>query len=118
MKKILIVDDNNVNIKILKLILNEMNVELLYAKNGVEAIDICKLNPDIPLVLMDIRMPIMSGDDAAAIIKGENSTIKIFAITAGCVKNLETGNENIFDEIFQIPFNFEHIKKKTKEILF
>jgi len=118
MKKILIVDDNKINIKILNLMLNEMNVEIHYAMNGIKAIDICRLNPDISLVLMDIRMPIMSGDEAAAIIKEENSEIKIFAITAGCIAILSTDNENIFDEIFQIPFNFEYLKKMIKETVF
>ena len=57
-------------------------------------------------------------DSAAAIIKEENSEIKIFAITAGCIAILSTDNENIFDEIFQIPFNFEYLKKMIKETVF
>lgn len=75
-KKILIVDDDEKNLKLLRVILQNSGYEILEAKNGEDAVKIAKEN--IPaLILMDIRMPVMDGITATKIIKSEHATAKI-----------------------------------------
>ncbi len=73
---ILIVDDDEKNLKLLRVILQNSGYEVLEAKNGEDAVRIAKEN--IPaLILMDIRMPVMDGITATKIIKSEPTTAKI-----------------------------------------
>lgn len=58
---ILVAEDEVNNYLLIKAFLNFPNVNILYAKNGSEALRICEDNPHIDLVLMDIKMPIIDG---------------------------------------------------------
>ncbi|PKQ61751.1 hypothetical protein BZG02_15140 [Labilibaculum filiforme] len=80
-KSILIVDDERNNFSYFKASLAKTNAELLWAKNGSEAVEICQ-SIAIDLVLMDIQMPIMNGYDATREIKAFNSQIPIIGQTA------------------------------------
>lgn len=64
LSKILIVDDDESSGYLLSNILEKVGREILYAENGLEAVEICSNNPDIDLILMDIKMPIMNGYEA------------------------------------------------------
>jgi diguanylate cyclase (GGDEF)-like protein len=80
--KLLIVDDQPLNIKILHQLFNE-EYELFMATNGEQAIAICqKVQPD--LVLLDIEMPGMSGFDVCQHLKAdpETATIGVIFVTA------------------------------------
>jgi len=79
---ILIVDDVKENFVFLKGLLNHTKAQLLWAKNGQEAVNICRENKSINIILMDIRMPVLNGFEASAIIKKENPNIRIIAQTA------------------------------------
>lgn len=79
---ILIVDDERVNVIFLKAMMKEYGFNFLSAKNGKEAVELVDANPDIDLVLMDIRMPIMNGFEATKAIRKTNLTIPIVAQTA------------------------------------
>ena len=59
-----------------------MNCNILHAKNGEEAIKICKKNYNIDLILMDLKMPIMDGFEATKQIKKIRPNIPIVAQTA------------------------------------
>ncbi len=52
------------------------------AQTGVEAVDICRKNPDLDLILMDIKMPEMDGYDATKEIRTFNKNVVIIAQTA------------------------------------
>ena len=80
--KILIAEDDPVSVSLLKIILKKNTNEVLVADNGKEAVDIAKANPDIDLILMDIRMPIMDGIEATERIREFNNDVKIIAQTA------------------------------------
>jgi len=80
--KVLIAEDEETNAIYLKTILRLTNYELLFAKNGKEAIDIFNNNRDIKLILMDIRMPEMDGFLATKFIKNIDPSVKIIAQTA------------------------------------
>ena len=79
--------------------LKKFSKEIFKAKNGLEAIDICRQHPDIDLVLMDIRMPKMDGYQATKEIRKFNKNVIIFAQTAFALtgdkdKALEAGCNN------------------------
>lgn len=80
--KILIAEDEDSNFIYLKEILNTKFEIILRAHDGLEAINLFKSNPDVAMILMDIKMPVMNGIDAAKEIKLINPGIPIIAQTA------------------------------------
>ncbi len=81
-KTILIAEDEIHNFEVLKAFLRKTKVNILWAKNGQEAIDLVKQkNGAISLVLMDIKMPVLRGDEATKEIKLHYS-VPIVAQTA------------------------------------
>ncbi len=80
---ILIAEDNPVNLKVLSKVLQKLDYEFITTNNGQEAVDILKARRgEISLVLMDCRMPIMSGLDATRKIRANKDSIPIIALTA------------------------------------
>ncbi|HEX2934984.1 MAG TPA: ATP-binding protein [Bacteroidales bacterium] len=81
-RTILIAEDEDYNYQLIAEILSGKNITLLYARNGFEAVEICKRSARIDLVLMDIKMPEMDGQTAMRIIKGLRPNLPIIAQTA------------------------------------
>ena len=67
---------------LLSIIIKTLYRELLIVRTGVEAVETCRDNPDIDLVLMDIRMPDMDGYTATRQIRQFNPEVVIIAQTA------------------------------------
>lgn len=87
-KKILIAEDEDSNYRYLEMVLNKTKSIVLWAKDGVEAIEQCKTHePDI--ILMDIKMPNMDGLEATREIKKIYPEIPIIAQTAFAMENDE-----------------------------
>ncbi|MBT3206820.1 MAG: response regulator [Bacteroidetes bacterium] len=80
--KILIVEDEKSSELHLSLITKKISREILTAKNGIEAVEICRTNPDIDLILMDIKMALMNGHAATRTIREFNKEVIIIAQTA------------------------------------
>ena len=80
--KILIVEDEIYSQVLLSKYLNDISKEISIAKDGFEAIEICRKHPDIDLILMDILMPNMNGYEATKEIRKFNSDVIIIAQTA------------------------------------
>lgn len=80
-KKILIVDDQRNNFAYFKTALEHTRAEIFWAKNGVEAVSLCK-SVNVDVVLMDIQMPVMNGYEATKKIKHQNAAIPIIGQTA------------------------------------
>jgi CheY-like chemotaxis protein len=88
--KVLIVEDNPMNMRLIEMILRSDNYLLLKAVDGEEALAIASLDhPD--LVLMDIRLPKLSGLEVARRLRGNSqfSHTPIIAITAHAMKGDE-----------------------------
>ena len=81
-KIILIAEDDNINFLLLKKIIESKNHTVLRAINGQEAVNICAENPDISLVFMDIKMPVLNGFEAFAQIKVFKPELPVIAQTA------------------------------------
>ncbi len=80
--KVLIVEDDEISVMLLMLMLKPFSRKTLITDTGVEAIEICRSNPDIDLVLMDIKMPVMDGYEATRQIRKFNKEVVIIAQTA------------------------------------
>ena len=81
-KRILIAEDEESNFLFLKASMRKVDAEIIWAKNGQEAIDICIENPKIDLIFMDINMPIMDGIEACTKILKIIPNVPIVAQTA------------------------------------
>lgn len=81
-KCILIAEDQDTNYKLLQVLLRKHKPKLLWAKNGIEAVELCKNNDNIDLILMDIRMPNMNGLEATKEIRKFRPDVPIIAQTA------------------------------------
>ncbi len=79
--KILVVDDEEMSIKLIEMQLMKDNHQILTSTDGREAVDIIK-NEQPDLVISDIMMPFMSGLELLEIIKVENKKIPVILISA------------------------------------
>ncbi len=79
---ILIAEDEEINYLFMDEILSSMNLKTIHAKDGREAVELCKQNENIELVFMDIKMPVMNGFDATKHIKVYRPELPVIAQTA------------------------------------
>jgi len=85
---VLIVEDEEINLLYLEELLERMefDIKTIHAKTGKEAIEICKQNKGISIVLMDLKLPVMNGYEATKQIKGIYPELPIIAQTAYSTK--------------------------------
>jgi two-component system, sensor histidine kinase and response regulator len=99
--KILVVDDNPVNIQVIGNLLRKSEYIIGYATNGRQAVDLLQSDDDYDLVLLDVDMPVMDGYEACRIIRtiDKLKEIPIIFLTAyreteNVVKGLEYGAQD------------------------
>lgn len=80
--KILIVEDDEISSLLLSKMVENFTGVFLRAATGKEAVETCRQNSDIDLILMDISMPEMDGYEATRLIREFNQTVIIIAQTA------------------------------------
>jgi CheY-like chemotaxis protein len=115
-KTILIAEDADDNYFLLTAILKKTKLNLIRAKNGQEAVDICKEDNNIDAILMDLSMPVMDGLEATTLIKEFNSEIPIIAQTAYAMeadreKTVEAGCDDYISKPIKREILFELLKK-------
>lgn len=117
-KKVLIVDDNKLNIKVARRALEPFKVQIEALENGQDCINKINLGKKYDLILMDIQMPIMSGETALKELKKlPDFKTPVIALTADVIygseeKYLEQG----FADYIPKPFSKDQIKAKLDKI--
>ncbi|MCB1190165.1 MAG: response regulator [Leptospiraceae bacterium] len=111
---VLIVEDEYVNYQYLLAVLENYNIKILYAEDGQKAVDICKENNEIDLILMDIKMPILDGYSAAKIIKKLRPSLPIVAQSAYALEQeRENYSKDIFDDYITKPIQESELENKV-----
>lgn len=107
-RHILVVEDNEINREIAATLLSKKNAETFTAENGAVAVDMFQASEEgfYDTVLMDIRMPVMGGLEAAEMIRSLNrsdsKTVRIIAMTADII---EVTKDSPFDAALTKPVN-------------
>ena len=118
-KKIMIVDDNKLNIKVAKKALKDFNFNIVEANSGEECINKIKEENNYDLIFMDIMMPNMSGETALIKLKEiPNFNTPVIALTADALSGAKNKylSEGFSDYIAK-PFSKKQIKEKLDIIL-
>ncbi len=116
-QKILVAEDDVASFLYISILLREITGELLHVTTGREAVNACRENHDIDLVLMDIKMPDLNGLEATKLIREFNSSVTIIAQTAYAMagdreKALEAG----CDEYLAKPIAKNELLEKLAKI--
>ena len=110
--KILLVEDNLINIKIAQKIIQKWGVEVDLAENGLVAIEKFKVNK-YHIILMDLSMPIMDGYEATAEIRKTDKLIPIIALSASASFGyLDRALQIGINEYIIKPFNPKELNMK------
>jgi PAS domain S-box-containing protein len=118
--KILIVEDDEISYSLLIRTVRKISSEVLHVITGFEAVEACRNNPDLDLVLMDIRMPKMDGLEATRQIRQFNNDVIIIAQTAygfssDSEKALKAGCNDYISKPINKALLYELIKKHVNK---
>ncbi len=117
-KKILIVDDNKLNIKVAIKLLKDFNYEIDSCYDGIECLKKIEDGNIYDLILMDIMMPNMNGEKCLLKLKGLDSfKTPVIALTADAISGAEQKYKSLgFIDYISKPFSKEQIKNKLDKI--
>ena len=117
-KRILIVDDNKLNIKVAEKVLSNFNVKLDRCESGKECLEKVENGNTYDLILMDIMMPEMSGETTLAKLKEKKTfDIPVIALTADAVAGAKEKYLSLgFTDYIAKPFTKDQMKEKLDQI--
>lgn len=118
-KKVLIVDDNKLNVKVARRVTDALNIKKVdECYNGSECINMVASSNDYDLILMDIMMPVMNGEDAFRKLKEiDGFNTPVIALTADAVAgSKEKYIKEGFADYLAKPFNKDGLKEKLDKI--
>jgi len=105
---ILVAEDEIYNYRFIEEMLTATSAKVLHARDGIEAVELVRQNPDISLVIMDLKMPEMDGYKATELIKNLRPGLPVIAQTATVFNDIkEEGNRAAFDEYFSKPIEMK-----------
>lgn len=118
--KVLAVDDDMINLKLLKSMLMKTGnvVEVVEAGNGSDAIGVLKSRNDIDLILLDIIMPVMNGIEVLKVVRADENLkqLPIIVLTTDETKKgeaLEYGANGFLMK----PIRAEDLKSKIETVI-
>lgn len=107
---ILVVDDDSISRLLLKGVLSGQRVKVILAENGKEAVEKVEQEPDIRVVLMDMKMPVMNGYEATSRIKEIRPNLPVIAQTAFADPDeRKTARDAGCDVVLPKPINSEEL---------
>ena len=110
--RVLVVEDNEINAKILISFLGKWGLQVKEAENGIQALELLKYHR-FDLILMDLEMPEMDGYTAIKKIREFNKQVPVLAFTATLLENMESIiSENGFNDYVLKPYRPAELKKK------
>lgn len=113
---VLVAEDDNINFKLIEKLLKIFNFTVIRAKDGLEAVEICRTNSDIDLVFMDIKMPNLDGYGAFEKIRELNRTIPIIAQTSySFPEEVEKIKQLGFNDFISKPLDKERLYELVKK---
>ncbi len=117
-KHILIAEDEEANYNLLESIISPSGARITWAKTGVEAVQVCKEDESVGLVLMDMKMPDLNGFDATRKIKQAREDLPVLAQTAYA---MSTDEENCMkagcDDYIAKPLRIDDLLSKIDRII-
>lgn len=113
-KKVLIVEDNELNFTLLEKIFKIFDIEVVGAKDGIEAIYIFRNTTDIDLIFMDIFLPLLNGNEAAREIRKINPDIPIIAQSG--YEEFDNIDFSVFDGVVRKPIDLLIVKNIVTNI--
>lgn len=117
-KTILIVEDNFISTRLLEETLKHTKAKLILTGNAEEAIEICKGNTSINLILMDIQLPGMDGYEATRIIKQIRPNLPIIAQTANAMSNeKEKAIQMGCDDYVSKPYDLDYLMRSIERLV-
>ena len=118
-KTILIVEDIEASYEFLDLLLREAGARTMRAADGAESLKICRENPDLDLVLMDIQLPVLNGYLATKKIKKIRPELPVIAQTAYAMagdqsKSIDAGCDGYISK----PIKKEELFRTLRKVLY
>lgn len=109
--KILIAEDDETYELLMSIAVKMFGNEILTARTGAEAVEICRNNPDIDLIMMDVQMPELDGYEATRQIRKFNKDVIIIALTGfGFTGEREKAIQAGCNDYFSKPVNKYKLK--------
>ncbi len=117
--KLLIAEDDRISQKLIEISTGNIAREVITVATGTDAVEACRMNPDIDLILMDIKMPGMDGYEATRQIRTFNSRVAIIAQTAYALSGeraraIEAGCDDYISKPLDLELLIKLIKKTYK----
>jgi CheY-like chemotaxis protein len=115
-KSILIVEDDDMNFIYLRQVFKILKGDIIRMKNGLSAIEACR-HQNFDYILMDLKLPDISGYDAMRAIRKFNSAVPIIVQTASKAPEdrVEAFNSGC-NEVLVKPFKIEHLSEVMQKI--
>lgn len=116
---VLVAEDDPLNYRYIELLLSRRTgVSIIWAKNGLEAVDICQKGNDIDIVLLDLQLPELDGFKSLELIKMHNPYLPVIIQTANSWNNeQENCMEAGCDAFFNKPLNIDELLAEMDKCL-
>jgi CheY-like chemotaxis protein len=118
MARILIIDDDQMTRSLVSTYLTNIGYDVLAASNGLEGVEVFRSCPDlIDLVLTDLRMPVMTGNDAVGHIWRTRPDAKVICMT-GSAEDLRLNSVPVLTKPFRLTelgSSISHLLNGTKD---
>lgn len=115
---VMVVEDDDTNLLLFEKVLTGTKAKIILAPNGKVAVELFNKNPDIDIILMDLKMPVLNGFEATKIIKAKSPNTPIIAQTAYAFSDDATeALESGCDDYISKPIDMDKLFVKILKLL-